>query len=231
MRIPDEILLEYNKKAPPIFQKTVLHKLHHERTNKKEAEKNLKDYYQNKTLPIRWFNDLTELQNYVDNNDLGEIDFIVSYSNINLIYFYYSMMKILNNNKDEVSEYLLDINNKNVQKTFNLYKILLECLGVAPVYKDGLLVEVICVEKPINNSTCCDGTLHNTEGPSVTIGESKIYSLFGHVLDKECWGRTLKTLGYTSDQERYSTSDILTLEPIGLRTKIIEEIGYEALHL
>ena len=238
MRIPDEILEYHNRTTPEQFINDVIDTLFILETDKYKAQLHIRGFYQNNTLDIRWFKDLEELDSYAATNNLSDLDLVLSYTNINLIYFYHTMLKMLTTTEysDLVNPTLLEIYSKNQPSAYHAYHALLETFGIAPVYKDGEVVEVLCVEKPINLSISTTNILHNNQGPALQIGKTKIYALHNVLLDETTWKRTIKTINQDTELNLtnvrpFTTNEILNLEPVELKTAIIQEIGYDALHL
>lgn len=229
MRVPDELLIKCGKEMPENFKNSTLKKLYKVRTSRTIVEDNLKQFHENNLLNIKWFEDLNDLKFYTNKLASVNLELIVSYTNLDLIFFYYNMVKILDKNRFDynLNETLINIYNKKTDKCINMYNILIETLGVLPVYKNGLLDEVLCVEKPINHSS--KTYLHREDGPVFNLCGEEFYFLFNYPLSKEMWGRILKTVGYDNIYNRLSNKEIMVLEPIEIRTMIIEKLGVNCL--
>jgi|688.fasta_scaffold00011_53 hypothetical protein len=179
-----------------------------------------------------------------------------SYFNVNWVYFYSSFIDyLIENNIDTKTEYF-DLDEELYLDSKLVFNILSNTFGVCEIPGDDLKYkEIVLIKKP-NLVLTQDHKLHSIKGPAFSYDDNRLrfYFIEGLKFDEETWVRIMKTsLSNPSSmvndilkeseilelknyitkiettigvQEELSIKNILLIENIEEKSKIIKYIGY-----
>lgn len=201
-RIPDELTNEYLEKIPKMYEKEVLDVILSKDTNKEEAVNAAMEFYTRKNgghAPsiIRWVDNPVTLKEEYKGQ---EVQIFTTYFNINWVYFFFTYINHLSENKEHVDPAVIEEYNETKNDSILAFEIFKNCFGVSELEgynesagKELKYNEIILVEKPervkIENEK-----LHSLTGPAFEyVDGPTFYYIEGVNMPEELWASIVKT--------------------------------------